>query len=223
MKNIKTAEVLQENYTTPESIYDGRFSKTAQFMVPAIGINMTKPIIFKYFVNAYLNDAQHEHNYVRPIFLLFSVKDVNEKDWQKVYGQIITSPNYIAEYDVGIQDGKYLIMIVLQVPEEWATDYNSFRIGRYSRFSEKYKEKFPEFTDDKKEKRNIHWQIIHLDEDLKREIEKEYALSYGELDRPTIENGKVVGQPAKEIWDKPRGKREVYRYVDLRKKEECST
>lgn len=211
MENIKQAEVLQETYQTPSSKYDGIYSKTAQFMIPAIGIKITNPLVFKYFVNAYLTDMNHEHNYTRPIFILFSIKDYKEKNWLMVYNKLITSKNFITEYDVGIKNNNFLLMMVFQVPEEFEQDYINFKIGRYSRFSEKYKQKFPEFLDDKKTKKNIHWQIINKDEDLKRDIEKDYGMDFGELDKPTIIN-KEIFPPAEEIWDKPDKKRENYNY-----------
>lgn len=213
MEKIEKAEVLQESYLTPESIYDGKFSKTAQFMVPSVGINLLNPLIFRFFVNAYLSDAEHKHDYTRPVFMLFAVASWKDKDWEKVYAKLIISPNYMAEYDIGVQNGKFLLMVVFQIPKEFETDYINFKLGRYSRFSEEYKKKFPEFIDTKNKKKNIHWQIIHRDEDLKRDIEKEYNMDYGELDKPTIWRGETYPS-AKEIWDKPDKKREVYRYIE---------
>lgn len=211
MEKIEKAEVLQETYLTPSSTYDGKFSKTSQFMVPSISINLLNPLVFKFFQNAYLSDAKHEHNYIRPIFLLFAINNLKDKDWEKVYNKLIQSPNYMAEYDIGIQNGKFLLMIVFQVPLEFETDYVNFKLGRYSQFTDKYKEKFPKFLDKAKKKKNIHWQIIHKDEDLKREIEKEYLMDEGELDKPTKWKGETYPS-AKEIWDKPDKKREIYRY-----------
>jgi hypothetical protein len=106
MEKIEKAEVLQENYITPSSEHDGKFSKTSQFMIPAIGINLHNPLVFKFFVNAYLNDAEHKHDYVRPIFLLFSIKNFKDPDWIKVYNKLITSPNFITEYDIGLQNNQ---------------------------------------------------------------------------------------------------------------------
>ncbi len=215
MEKIEKAEVLQEMYIMPESVYDGTFSKTAQFMIPSIGITITKPIVFKYFVNAYLNDSEHPHDYLRPIFMLFSIKNYKEADWVKVYNQMIQSPNYVTEYDVGMKGEEYLLMMVFKVPDEYEDDYINFKMGRYSKFSDKYKEKFPEFLDKERKRKNIHWQIMNKDEELKRKVEKEYNMDEGELDMPTMYRGKIVGPPAEEIWDKPNKKREVYRNKEM--------
>ncbi len=199
-QKLKEVEVLQDDYNIPNSIYDKRFTKTAQFMVPAIGVNLLSKIVYEYFENAFLTDREHPHNYERPIFMLFSVKNFSEINWKKLYNVLISSPNYLTEYDVGIKDGKYLIMIVFQVPIEFAKDYDNFRLGRYSLFSKKYKEKFPEFLDEKKEKKNIHWQIINKDPILRREVEKRF----------NVENGFL--KDADEIWDTVRNEREFYRF-----------
>ena len=45
MQKIEEVEVLQENYIVPDSMYDGLFSKTSQFMTPAIGINVTNKLV----------------------------------------------------------------------------------------------------------------------------------------------------------------------------------
>jgi hypothetical protein len=194
------AEALQENYLIPKSLYDGKFSKTSQFMLPAISVNITHKLVFKFFENAFLADREHKHNYERPIFMLFSINDYKNLDWKRVYSKLIESPNFITEYDVGIKDNNYLLMLVFQVPEEFEKDYYNFRLGRYSLFSEKYKEKFPEYLDEKKEKKNIHWQIINKDSELRQKIIDTFNVSDNLLDKND------------EIWDAPRKEREYFRF-----------
>ena len=199
-QKLKEVEVLQESHIIPDSLYDGKFNKTTQFMLPAISINVTQPLVFKFFENAFLADKEHKHNYERPIFMLFSISDYNDLNWKKVYSILIKSKNYITEYDVGIKDNKYLLMMVFSIPEEFEKDYYNFRIGRYSLFSEEYKKKFPEYLDGEKKKKNIHWRIINKSDDLREEIEKTFEVSEGYLLK------------ADEIWDKPRREREYYRF-----------
>lgn len=193
-------EALQEGYKTPKSKYlDGESTKTTQFMLPSI-LNANNALFLKYFKNAYLTDREHKHNYDRPIFVLFSIKDYKEEDWKKVYFTLIKSKNYITEYDIGIQDNKFLLMIVFQVPKEFEKDYNNFRLGRYSLFSEEYKKKFPEFLeiDKNKKKKNILWQIINKDEELVRKIAKDFNVSEDLL--------------KDEVWEIPRKEREFFRF-----------
>lgn len=199
-QKLKEVEVLQDNYDIPISSYDKRFTKTAQLMVPSIQINVTNKLVFEYFENAFLTDLEHPHNYERPIFMLFSVKNFSEINWKKVYNVLITSPNYLTEYDVGIKDGKYLVMIVFRVPDIYAKDYENFRSGRYSLFSKEYREKFPKYIDEKKEKKNIHWQIINKDPELRRAVETKFNLKRDFL------------KDADEIWDGVRKEREFYRF-----------
>lgn len=200
IQKLVKAEVLQEKYKVPDSIYDGKFTKTSQFMVPAIGINVTNPLVFRFFENAFLTDLGHKHNYERPIFMLFSIPDFNDINWKKVYNTLITSKNFITEYDIGVQNGKFLLMMVFSIPKEFEQDYYNFRAGKYSKFSKKYRENFPEFLDKTKKKKNIHWEIINKDPRLKEQIQKTFSLEDGVL---TDED---------EIWDAPRKEREYYRF-----------
>ncbi len=194
------AEALQENYLIPNSLYDGKYTKTSQFMTPAIDVNVSHKLVFKFFENAFLADRGHAHNYTRPIFLLFSIKDYKDLDWKRVYSILIQSPNYIAEYDVGIKSGKYLFMMVFSVPEEFKGDYLHFRNGKYSLFSDNYKKKFPKYLDKEKKKKNTHWQIINKDKDLKRQVIKDLTIKEDALGKED------------EIWDMPRVEREFYRF-----------
>lgn len=199
-KKLLQAEVLQEKYDPPESIMDGSFTKTAQFMAPAIGLNIANRIVFSYFENCFLGDKEHSHNYTRPIFCLFSIENFEEYQWKKLYNTLIKAPNFLTEYDVGVKDDKYLLMLVFSVPEIYKEDYINFRNGRYSLFSGEYKKKFPKYIDEKKTKLNNHWQVINKDPILKRELEEDFMLSSNFLD------------DADEIWDAPRVDREYYRY-----------
>lgn len=199
-------EVMKEDYITPTSVYDGKYTKTTQFMLPAVGVNVKNRLIFSFFINAYLSDEDHEHEYDRPIFVLFSVKDFASRDWSRVYSALVKSSNYIMDYDCGKQDGKNLVMLVFSVPDEFENDYYHFKRGRYSRFSAKYKEKFPQFVGEDKEnaKESILWQVITKAPALKRQLEEEFNLEDGQLDWPDT----------KEIWDKPNRNREYYRHEE---------
>jgi hypothetical protein len=208
---VNVSDVIKEEFVTPVSLYDGKYTKTTQFMLPAVGLNIRNRLIFNYFLNAYIEDKGHRHEYKRPIFVLFGVKDFKDKEWQKVYVALVKSPNYIDDYDCGIQDDKNLVMMVFQVPDEFEMDLYKFKRGRYSMFSEKYKDKFPKFVGDDEGvgKESIIWQVINKTEALKRQIEEEFGMDEGELDLPTD------GVVAKEIWDIPRKNREYYRYEEV--------
>jgi hypothetical protein len=207
---VNVNEVLKEDYVTPTSPHDGKYTKTTQFMLPSIGLNVRNKLIFRYFINSYLDDKGHRHQYERPIFVLFGVTNFTDRDWQKVYAALAKSSNYRGDYDCGIQDGKNLVMMVFKVPDEFEQDYYNFKRGRYSKFSELYKEKFPEFIGDEEgtTKRSLIWQVLHRDPELARQLEELFGMDEGELDRPTN------GIHAREIWDLPRKNREYYRYTE---------
>lgn len=216
-EEIQLKDLLLNDSIFPDSIYDGQYTKTTQFMLPSISIDIKNRIVFKFFINSFLDDKKIEHNYTRPIFVLFGVKDYKDREWNKVYSALVLSKDYIYDYDCGVKDGVNLVMMVFTVPFEYEKDYYNFKKGRYSRFSPSYKEKFSKTTSDNTAKESVIWQIINKSPKLKRELEKEFGLNEGELDKPTIiRNGKEkkIYPPAEEIWDIPRKEREYYRYSE---------
>lgn len=210
-KKLQLAEVLQEDYLTQKTEYDGNFTKTSQFMVPLVGIKLSHDLVFKYFVNSYLSDIEHPHEYERPIFILFSVTSFKEADWIKIYNSLIKSPNYLTEYDVGVQDGKFLFMMVFQIPEKYKDDYLNFRLGKYSLFSDEARLMFPKYINANTKKKSTHWQIINKDPELVWIVEQKFNMPYGEWFKPTIIDGVTYPAPT-EIWDKPNKKQEYYRH-----------
>lgn len=219
---ISLKDALLEGYITPTSMYDGIYTKTTQFMLPSISVNIKNKIVFKFFVNSYINDVKHEHEYERPIFVLFSVKDFKDKDWEKVYSALILSPNYITDYDCGKQDEDNLVMIVFRVPDEYARDYYLFKKGKYSQFSQQYKEKFPRFvaTDDNKNepKESIMWQVINKSDLLKEELAKEFTAKNDNgqyFKQDDYDQMLATFNEMDEIWDIPRKEREYYRYEKI--------
>lgn len=218
----KIKSTLLNPYTIPSGFYDGLHTKTTQFILPSVSIDMRNRQNCKFFINAFLDDRGRNHNYTRPIFVLMGVNSFEDKEWQKVYNQIVLSKDYIDDYDCGVQDimsdnkrtsTVNLVMLVFSVPDEYAQDYYSFKRGRYSKFSTKYKEKFPRYSDGNKSGSESYlWRVINKSASLKRELEEEFGMDYGEMDLPTIIDG-VTYPPAEEIWDVPRKEREYYRYV----------
>jgi hypothetical protein len=203
--------LLLNEHLTPSSIYDGPYTKTTQFMLPAVNIDANNRVVFKYFVNAYLDDKKHNHSYIRPIFILFSIEDFEDREWKKLYKMLVLLTTYVGDYDCGMQGNKNLVMLVFSVPEKLEKDYYHFKRGKYSKFSVEYQKQFPRYLNDKQEKESILWQIINKSNSLKRDLEKEFKMKTGEFDRSTIIEGKEY-PPAEEIWDIPRKYREYYNY-----------
>lgn len=198
------AKVIEEKYVTSTSLYDGKYTKTTQFILPAVGINLKNQLVFRFFINAYVGDKGHENAYERPIFVLFGTEDVKNPYWLKTYNALTESKNYTTDYDCGIQDNKHLVMMIFQVPKQFVDDYYNFKKGKYSKFSEEFKSKFPQYIKEGTgpEKESIIWQVINKADSLKREVEREFMMPEGSMN------------DAEEIWDIPRRNREYYRYED---------
>lgn len=201
---IDINDILKNNYNVPSSVYDGKYTKTTQFLLPAIDVNIKDKTLFKYFLNAFIDDKEHVHSYTRPVFILLGTSNFKDKEWNKVYTNLFLNKNYVLDYDCGVRDGLNLVMVVFEIPEKYKHEYYSFKLGRYSMFSKEYKEKFPQFVGEDKtsQKESIIYQILYKSPALKRIIEKEFNLKEYELD----------SSDTKEIWDLPRKEREYYRY-----------
>lgn len=197
---VDVEAVMRDDWAIYISNFDGLFTKTTQFMLSSLEINLVTPIL-KCFKNAFLDDVDHEHNYIRPIFLLFTIDDVRK--WDKTHVELVKNPNYINDYNAGVdKNGKDLVMYVLGVPEKYKMEYQHFRLGRYSHFSNAYKNKFSKYLSvNGAKEENIVWQVIHKADILKRKIEEQFNLTPHELD------------DAEEVWDLPRKEREIYNYI----------
>ena len=191
--------VLEAIWKIFDSKFDGVFTKTTQFMLASLEITLST-LMLKSFKNAFINDAEHENDYVRPIFVLFRME--GKREWERMYKDLIANVNYVSDYNVGTEDGKDLVMFVFKVPEKFAEDYYNFKAGKYSRFSANYKAKFSEnITSKTKGKQSsVIWKVINKDDSLKRDLEEQFNLNENFLDDQD------------EIWDKPRNKREVYNF-----------
>lgn len=201
---INYDELLSISSNLPPS-RDGTYTKTSMFLLPMIRIDLRTVSIRKHFVNAFLNDVQLEHNFSRPIFVLMSTPSYSIQSWKDVDGLFRAMNEYMYEYYVGWENGRHLIMYVFEPLEKWRDDYYHFKAGRYSRFSEEYKSKFPQDIVNKegKSEESIVWGAIHKSDTLKKRVEKEFGLDPGTLNK------------AEEIWDLPRKEREYFNFYKL--------
>lgn len=201
---VNIEQKLLEKFKLPESRYDGKLTKTSQFMLNSISLNILNKHINKYFENAFLGDREFQHSIDRPIFVLFK-SDKNDKDWIRVFDVMCSKKEYVLDYYCGQNpEGQDLTMIVYQVPEEFSEDYYNFKKGKYSKFSENYKRKFNEkvINTQGREVESIIWGIIHKSPKMVKEVEEEFDVKFEEDD---------------EIWERPRRFREYYREKALSK------
>lgn len=194
---------LEEAYEIPESKYDGKYTKTSQFLLPAISLNIRNIHVSKFFVNAFLGDAEYKTTVQRPVFTLFSIKEY-DAEWKAVYNGLKKKEEYVTDYDCGTKNGNNLLMVVFQVPNKYANEYFNFKLGRYSKFSDEYKALFPERIKDQhgNEKESITWGAMHLSERLRTEMNNKFKNN--PFDKDLLKEGD-------EIWEMPRAFREYYR------------
>lgn len=202
---IDINSVILETHTIPPSEFDGRFTKTALFLLPAISLNVRNKYVFKFFENAFLGDKCYESDIERAIYVLFTVLR-NDRDWKPVYEALKKKEEYILDYEIGSdKEGHDQIMIVFQVPEKYSNEYLMFKKGKYSKFSKEYKDKFPKtITDDNNvESESTVWGAMNLSETLRNKVNNIFKVN--EKDPDILTEGD-------EIWEKPLRKREYFRY-----------
>ena len=199
---IDLKDTIQNDYEIPSSIFDGRYTKTSLFILPTVDINRQSQHVKPYFVNAFLDDKGYEHDFVRPVFVLFRTKSLKDSGWRKLYEAIRTKKEYILDYDLGMQDGYNLIMCVFKCRDEFKEDYYHFKKGRYSQFSPVYKKKFSETIVDENGSfvKSMMYGVINKTDYMKEKIKTIFVMDDEDVN------------DMQEWWDIPRGKREYYRF-----------
>lgn len=194
--------IAQEHYDVPKSLYDGRYTKTTNFLLPAIDLNIRKKIISQFFVNAFLKDEEMPVQVNLPVFVLFKTVDLKNREWMGIYGYLQSKDEYVTDYNVGKDGFEHQIMFVFNVPQHYEDLYYKFKRGKYSEFPEEYKTKFPQYVKDEKGNvsESVIWGAMYKSSTLKALVEKEFCL---EPDILTYEN---------EFWERPRPHRETFRY-----------
>lgn len=176
------SEVIEEDYCVLTSKYVGQYTKTTLFLLPMLGLTVRDSLISKYLKNTFLNDEGIEHDFNKCLFLLFKVKSFKEKDWISMCDAFRNKKPfydlYLMDYVVGTENGFNLVMFVFKVPEIWIPDYTQFIASRYSKFSDAYKERFPEFIKDStgKNTESIVYGAIHKTDTLKDRVTNEFCV-----------------------------------------------
>lgn len=218
----EAANLIKENYKSKDSVYNGRYTKTALFLLPMLELSLRHNLVNRYLVNAYLDDKGLEHDYKRPIFLLFKVKSFMEKDWMDFSNYLRESTMLVYDYDLGVQDGHNLVMKVFETPTKWKEDYYHFKAGRYSKFSSAYKVLFPKETlDEKKQKtESLMWGVINKSPYRKDFIANHFCVKDNDgkiKNQDDLKQAKEFVDTLEEIWDICNSSEEYYRW-NLEKK-----
>lgn len=194
---VDVDKILAAKWKIATSRFDKEYTKTSQFMLNSLDLVLS-PLMLRSFQNVFIDDAIHEHEYIRPLFILFKIDNI--KDWNRIYQDLVKHINYVSDYNVGQEDGKDLIMVVFKVPDKYADDYQLFRMGRYSKFSDAYKSKFIRYLNYKTKEESTIWQVLNKTDSIKRNMEKILEMEEGFFDN------------MEEVWEKPLKEREVYNY-----------
>lgn len=112
------------------------FTCSTLFLLPAIGLQ--RKDILKYgFMDAYLDDVNHEPHYEASVYLLFRPENMDgfqvflDKEYRR-------TKLLIEDYDYA---GGYVVT-VYRIPEEYLREYDLFLKGKYSKFRKKYMQLF---------------------------------------------------------------------------------
>lgn len=200
--DIDVNSVVAEDFITKTSPYNGKYSKTTLFLLPMLGLSLRNANVLRYLKNSYLDDRKLEHDYKKPIFLLFNVNSLHDQIFKKFQEVLRKKVEYVYDYYVGLQDGRHLLMYVFEIQEKYRSDYNHFKAGRYSKFSKEYRELFPQYVQNAlgKDVESIAWGAINKSKTLRDKIMADF-----ELDRNFVES-------LEELWDSPKREEEYYRF-----------
>lgn len=216
--------VIIEDYHEHESEFNGKYNKASLFTLPFIDMSVGTNITTRYLRNVFVDDFGIEHDFVRPLFLLFSVKNQKERFWVDFCKTAVARDVYVTDYYVGTDEDEHLIMFVFRVPEKWAEDYKNFKVGRYSLMSDVYKKKFAQHTfSPSGEKRETRmWGILNKSDALKDAVTKMFIV-------PTTATAEDVVTLRRdmnnwdEVWDKPQPAEEIFRYKSPLNEENANT
>lgn len=122
------------------SIKEGQDQKrtdSTRFLLRGLGI-LPNAIDNYGFLNAFLDDIDHETHYENCVYLLFKPKELSLFEWF-VEEEKSRTNLLVEEYDY--PNG--FVVLVYKFPAEYMENYRLFKEGKYSKFTEKYKKLFP--------------------------------------------------------------------------------
>lgn len=217
--DVNLNEIVVEDYKPKMSDYNGKYSKTALFLLQMIGLSLRHRLILKFMRNAFIDDKGIEHDFTRPIFVLFSIKNMQDKEWAILEDVLKKNESRITDYYVGVDSktGMNYVMYVFQVPDNWKEDFYHFKAGRYSKMSDEYKAKHPKDIIDPVHGtiESVVWGAMHKSDKLKDRVAKEFSVKdeKGRIkDKLAYNDIRSALDTAAEIWDRPNKEEEYFRY-----------
>ena len=220
VNDVVIDEILQDDYLDHQSEFNWRrgnrpYNKTSFFCLPMISMSIEGNACAKYLRNAYINDANIEHDFINPLFVLFKVPNIKEKPWQDFVKAASIRDVYITDYYVGQEGTSSLYMYVFKIPKVYEDDYINFKKGRYSLMSAEYKSKFPQYlyspSGTKRESRM--WGILNKSDSLKDEVVKMFIVPTTSSPEDVISLRRDMDN-WNEVWDAPNFKSEIFHYKE---------
>lgn len=155
-------EILVTSKQNETVIDKNKYNKSVSFVLPMLGHNAE---FFYSLINCYLGDCNKpELNFSR-IFLQNKYKDDKLRGIQF----------YDTEYKL---DDSY--MYVYHIPDQFALDFEKFCSGKYSEFSQPYKDQICRLLNRKDYQNSQVYKIIYKTPDRKKRIEELVGQSIGD-------------------------------------------
>lgn len=184
-----------------------RKTDTTIFLMPVLDINRSKMELHK-FMDSFLDDVSRDVHHEDSIYILFKPDNLEEfeeflEQEKERYKEIVDDYDYIGGY----------VIVVYKFPKEFLPDMQLILEGKYSKTSNKFKNKFLQVIRivDESGQRNEHpslqWMIFKKADAIRESWAQDFEIY---LDGES------------EVWSRPDMEREVLDIDKIRKKEEVN-
>lgn len=194
---LKILEKLSRFLQFKSNNYTNRRTNSFWFLLPMLKLDQNL-LLNHELVNVYLGDHTSQYQYTNNLHLLFKCSKYSSS-FNRYLKELSEHPEFVTYYDTY---GEGNLMVVFNISNENLPILDLFKNGKYSEFSDEYKELFPK-------KNNLgewktRWKVFLKHEDLRKQQEDKINI-------PGDRNPIILPQTA-EVWDKPTPKQEIYKY-----------
>jgi hypothetical protein len=202
INEIELAKLLYVNTEIANTYFDGTFTKASMFLLPLLGIDKERSNVKNHLVNAFVDDHEFEHLYEKAIFVLLKVKDFDNKNFRALDEYFLGMDSFRYHYNVGMEEGYDLIMYVFETPAKYHREYELFKTGQYSKYSDDAKKEFGNTTRDKNNNpiEPTAYGVVYRTETMRNKLMK------------TLELSDTMVDSLPEFYDKPTEERECFRF-----------
>ena len=198
-------DAITVDWKLPLKRLETKWTKSTLFLLPLINVHLNqRKDILPYVNNCFIWDAEKEdfNFFTAPLYVLLQTKDYNDPLFKVTCNVFRNNGCYSYEYEVGVQDGLNLIMMVMDIPFEYNTDFICFKQGKYSKISEQVKSKYTQeiYQNDLTRVENLAFHACFKTEVLKKSL----------MENCNLEEEDFIN--LEEWCDKPEKAREFYRY-----------